>query len=221
MMISMRRPLSLCTSAALAAVLVAACGSPSYHYVKNSADNTYFKVPASWRQIDQKTLVEALGAESSTGGEPTSWMVAFDASDNPSPTHLIERDTNVPIVYATVRRLAPEQRGQVSFDSLRDVLLPVTSAARADQTPQTSIFTDFGLLDETVLTPGSGIRGVHAVFTYRVQGGPPQTFDQTSYVNDDASKVYVLLVRCSATCYEQRREEIQDVVSSFTVREGR
>lgn len=217
---SARRALSLGVAGALASMVIA-CGSPSYTYVKNSADKTYFKVPASWRPIDQKTLAEALGADQTSTGQPAAWMVAYDASENPSPTHLIERDTDVPIVYATVRRLPPQQRGQVSFDSLRDLLLPVTSAARANQTPQTSIFTDFGLIDEQVLTPGSGIRGVHAVFRYRVQGGPPQTFDQTSYVNDDASKVYVLLVRCSAECYEQRRDEIEDVVSSFTVREDR
>jgi hypothetical protein len=208
------------TLVALTALLTA-CGSPSYTYVENSADNTYFKVPASWRPIDQQTLAKALGGGESTSGEPTTWMVAYDAAQNPSPSHLIEQNTDEPIVYATVRRLPPQQRGQVSFDSLRDLLLPVTPAARAEQNPQTAVFTDFGLVEETVLTPGKGIRGVHAVFRYRVQGGPPQMFDQTSYVNDDASKVYVMLVRCSAECYEQRREEIQDVVSSFTVQEDR
>jgi hypothetical protein len=218
-----RRGLPTWVAAVLAglAALLAACGAPSYTYVKNSADNTYFKVPTSWRPVDQQALAKALGAEESAGGESGAWMVAYDAAENPSPSHLIEPDTEEPIVYASVRRLPPQARGQVSFDTLRDLLLPVTSAARAGQNPQTSVFTDFRLVEESVLTPGNGIRGVHAVFHYRVQGGPPQTFDQTSYVNDDASKVYVLLVRCSAECYEQRRDEIQDVVSSFTVREAR
>jgi hypothetical protein len=45
-------------------------------------------------------------------------------------------------------------------------------------------------------------------------------FDQTVYVNDDASKLYMFFVRCSTECYEQRRQEIESVVSSFTVREG-
>jgi len=220
MTISAGRVLSLCVVGAVVAGLNA-CGTPAYTYVKNSADSTYFKVPSSWQAIDQQALQNALGGDQSTAnGEPASWMVAYDAADTPSPAHLVERDTGLPIVYATVRKLSPQMRGQVSFDSLRDMLLPVTSAARAGQTAQASIFTDFTLLDESVLTPGAGIRGVHEVFRYRVQGGPPQTFDQTSYVNDDASKVYVLLVRCSTECYEQRRDEIQDVVSSFTVREG-
>jgi hypothetical protein len=216
MTIFARHLLSLCL---LAAVAVASCGPPSYTYVTNSADGTYFKVPRSWHPIDQATLQKALGGDQA-GGDESAWMVAYDAADSPSPSHLVDADTGRPIVYATVRRLAPQVRGQVSLDTLRDMLLPVTSAARANRNPQTSVFTDFGLIDEQVLTPGSGIRGVHAVYRYRVQGGPPQTFDQTAYVNDDASKVYLLLVRCSATCYEQRRDEINDVVSSFTVREG-
>ena len=33
------------------------------------------------------------------------------------------------------------------------------------------------------------------------------------------SKVYVLLVRCSTTCYKDRHGEIANVVSSFTIRE--
>ena len=51
-------------------------------------------------------------------------------------------------------------------------------------------------------------------------GGPFQVFDQVAYLNDDASKLYVLLARCSMTCYEEQRAEIDRVVSSFTVLEG-
>jgi hypothetical protein len=50
--------------------------------------------------------------------------------------------------------------------------------------------------------------------------GPPQMIDQTAYLNDDASKLYMFFVRCSTECYEQRQKEIGNVVSSFTVRES-
>ena len=49
--------------------------------------------------------------------------------------------------------------------------------------------------------------------------GRSQVFDQIAYVNDDASKLYMFYVRCSTDCYEQRKQEIANVVSSFTVRE--
>ena len=65
----------------------------------------------------------------------------------------------------------------------------------------------------------TGCAGCTSVYRYRIHGGPAQVFDQTVYVNDDASKLYMFYVRCSAECYEQRQQEIANVVSSFTVRE--
>ena len=50
--------------------------------------------------------------------------------------------------------------------------------------------------------------------------GPPQVIDQTNYLNDDASKLYMFFVRCSSECYDQRKGEIDRAVSSFTVRES-
>ena len=83
----------------------------------------------------------------------------------------------------------------------------------------TSPFSEFALVADEVLTPGDGLRGVHSVYRYRVGGGPMQMIDQTAYLNDDASKLYMFYVRCSTECYEQRQQEIGNVVSSFTVRE--
>ncbi len=62
-----------------------------------------------------------------------------------------------------------------------------------------SRLSDFQLLLDEVLTPGHGVRGVHTVFGYRVDGGPPQVFDQIGYINDDASKVYVRSPAAPAT----------------------
>ena len=80
-------------------------------------------------------------------------------------------------------------------------------------------FSSFGLISDEVVTPADGLRGVHTVYRYRVQGGPAQVFDRTVYANDDASKLDVFSIRCSSECYERRRQEIGNVVSSFTVRE--
>jgi hypothetical protein len=33
--------------------------------------------------------------------------------------------------------------------------------------------------------------------------------------------VYLLLVRCSTACYDNHRDEISTVTSSFTIQEGR
>lgn len=61
---------------------------------------------------------------------------------------------------------------------------------------------------------------MHVVYQYRIAGGPFQVFDKTAFLNDDASKLYVFVARCSTECYAQRQPEIDRVVSSFTVLEG-
>jgi hypothetical protein len=166
----------------------AACGAPQYTYVKNTTHRTYFKVPASWRVIDEKALKQMSGATPApeSGG---GWAVAYDAAQDPSPAHLVGSNTTEPIV-------------------------------RAASSASGTSFSGFSLVSDAELTAPPGFRGVHEVFQYQVQGGPPQTFDQTVYVNKDASKVYALLLRCSNECYRARRAEVETVTASFTVKEG-
>jgi hypothetical protein len=76
------------------------------------------------------------------------------------------------------------------------------------------------LISDSVLTPESGLRGVHEVFQYKVEGGPLQTFDQTAYTNKDGSKVYLMLLRCSSACYQARHAELETVTGSFTIKES-
>ncbi len=54
------RAILLLSVAALVGLL-AGCGSPEYTYVTNSTDRTYLKVPASWQQIDDKAMNDAIG----------------------------------------------------------------------------------------------------------------------------------------------------------------
>jgi hypothetical protein len=214
-------------TAALAAVIVgcaalnaaSGCAAPDHTYVANSANRTYFKVPASWHEIDQKALQPAATGPSPTPVSSDEWVAAYDASNVPSPAHLVASDTPDPIVYVSVQPLSTEAGGQVSLDNLRDLVLPVTATARAAATSSSSTFRDFKLVSDSVLTPKSGLRGVHEVFQYRVEGGPLQTFDQTAYTNKEGSKVYVMLLRCSSTCYEARHPELESVTASFTIQE--
>ncbi len=93
------------------------------------------------------------------------------------------------------------------------------SPAARERSAEILGLTDFGLITDEVLTPGNGLRGVHVVYRYRMAGGPPQVIDKTVYLNDDASKVYSVLARCSTECFVKRSDEIHSVVSSFTIRE--
>ena len=202
----------------LAATLLAGCGAPRYTYVKNSADHMYVKIPASWHSIDQKDLDNAIGLDPAEDASSRGlWLQGYDAADTPSALHLFGASAPEPAVLVSVQQVPRASRGGLSLDGLRDFFFPVSPTARQNnQNPQ---LTGFGLLADDVLTPGDGVRGVHTVFRYSLGGGAPQMMDQTGYLNDDASKVYLLLVRCSTTCYKDRHGEIENVVSSFTIRE--
>ncbi len=206
----------------LASLLVAACGAPEYTYVTNSDDRTYVRIPTSWQAVDEAELATALGLDPSVpAADQGVWIEAYDAAAPPSAAHLLGPHTEVPAALVFVQDVPPQMRGQYSLDRLRDLFQPVSPTGRqqAGADPN-SLLSNFGLMADEVLTPVDGIRGVHVVYQYRVSGGPYQVFDKTALLNDDASKLYVFVARCSSECYGQRKEEIDRVVSSFTVLEG-
>ena len=205
----------------LVLAVLSACGAPEYTYVTNSQDRTYLRIPQSWRPIDERSLDEAIGLDPSDEQQRDGfWLVGYDADATPSADHLLGQHSAAPAVFIGVRDVPQVARGQISLDLLRDLFRPVSAAAREEAAMNpASPFTGFSLLTDEVLTPGDGLRGVHVVYRYRISGGPVQVFDQIAYVNDDASKLYMFYVRCSSDCYEQRKQEIANVVSSFTVRE--
>jgi hypothetical protein len=221
-MLSMAR-----VAAALAAVIVgcavlgaaSGCSAPDHTYVANRANKTYFKVPASWHEIDEGALKPTPTGASPTPDSDGEWVVAYDAAKAPSVAHLVASHTPEPMVYVSVRPVPTERGGQVSLDNLRDLVLPVTAPARKTATSASTTFSDFHLVSDSVLTPKSGLRGVHEVFQYRIGGGPLQTFDETAYTNKEGSKVYLMLLRCSSACYQARHAELETVTSSFTIQE--
>jgi hypothetical protein len=71
---------------------------------------------------------------------------------------------------------------------------------------------------DDVTTREGGLKGVHEVFHYTVNG-VVQTFDQTALATKDGSRVYILLVRCTRSCYAERHDEVASVVRSFIVSE--
>ncbi len=205
---------------ALVAALIG-CGAPEYTYVTNSTDRTYLRIPNTWRPIDERALDEAIGLDPTSDDiQDGFWLEGYDADAKPSPDHLFGQHSAAPAVFIGVRAVPEPARGQISLDLLRDLFRPVSAAARQEESMNpASSFTNFELMEDQVLTPGDGLRGVHVVYRYRIGGGPVQVFDQIAYVNDDASKLYMFYVRCSTECYQQRKQEIAGVVASFTVQE--
>lgn len=218
---SRRRRASLVGGLLAVIALMSACAGPQYTYVTNSNDHTYLKVPNSWRPIDSKAIDDALGLDSTVKDSARGlWIEGYDADAAPSPDHLFGAQATSPATLIGVQAVPQSARGSYSLDKLRDLFYPVSPAGQQQAAADpTSSVGDVTVLDDEVLTPGTGVRGVHTVFRYRVAGGPLQVMDQTLYLNDDASKLFLFFVRCSTECYQQRQKEITSVVSSFTVRE--
>lgn len=222
MVIVGRRRALAAVAAALCGALLAGCGAPEFTYVTNSADRTYVKIPAGWKAVDQRQLDDAFGLDPAVPAADLGiWHVGYDADPVPATDHLVGWTATSPAAFVAVRQIPQSQRGRLSFDELRDMFFPVSPTARqqlAINPMAAGGLGDFALFADDVLTPGAGLRGVHTVFRYRLGAAPPQMIDQTIYLNDDASRVYMFFVRCTTTCYMDRKDEIATVVSSFTVR---
>ena len=218
---SWRRRTSIWGGVLAVVVLLAGCAGPQYTYVTNSTDHTYLKVPVTWRPIDQKAIDDALGLDTTVADSQRGlWLAGYDADSTPSPDHLFGAEAAAPATLIGVQDVPESARGSYSLDKLRDLFYPVSPQGQQQAAADpTSAASDITVMSDDVLTPGNGVRGVHTVFRYRVANGPLQVMDQTLYLNDDASKLYLFFVRCSTECYQQRQKEITSVVSSFTVRE--
>lgn len=214
--------------AALAALLTAValvlggCGAPEFDYVKNADDGVYFKVPHGWQRIEHEAMDWMLSGEdpdsvAAAARRERIWSVGYDASVVPQPLHLFLGTGDQPFVYAMVRRLSENELNAVSLNGARDLLLPVTESARAENA-QNAVFQGFELVSDEILPAEGSVRGVRSVFNYSPGGGSLQTFDQTVYVDDAGRRLYQFILRCSASCYRERAAELDVLVQSFTVR---
>jgi hypothetical protein len=195
---------------------VAGCLAPQYTYVSDSADKAYFKVPPSWHQVNESSLQSTEGPTTQEGSY--LWSEAYDASTTPSVAHIFSA-TAEPVAYSSVLSLSSAERNDISFNSMRDLLLPVTQAARSAAASAHETLSGFTSLSDQVITDSSNNRGIHEVFEYTFEG-TPETFDLTVMTNAATTKLYFLLVQCSTTCFANNYQEISNVVNSFTLGGG-
>ncbi|MFD0742953.1 hypothetical protein ACFQ1L_15010 [Phytohabitans flavus] len=180
-------------------------------------------MPSSWGKVDQEALDEfAVGVDPDSATaqlrERLMWTVAYDAADEPSVSHVAApMPFAEPAVWAKVERLLPEVSSSISLDVLRDLLLPVTEDRREAAAQANALFPGFELLRDDVIVPEKGLHGVRVVYNYQFLERST-TFDLTALVNDDASLLYMLLIRCAAKCYTERADELDGIATSFTVR---
>ena len=199
--------------ALLLGVTVTGCGAPQYTYVANSSESTYFKVPHGWHQISPSSLGKAM--QQDLGGA-AGWSVAYEAGSDPTANDFLSFADSKPFVFAEIGSLTATESESLSYDALKDFLLPVTSTARQSE-PTGYPLTSFAQIRDQMLTPGDGVHGVRETFDYTLSGAA-DTFDEVALTNADQNTIYFLLLHCTTSCYNSDQTEINQVMSSFTVR---
>jgi hypothetical protein len=200
---------------------LAACAAPSYTYAADISDNAFFKVPASWQEVNTQALASVQAAQLSKSaagppGGPFAWSRAYSATPHPSVSELLT-GSQTPVVYASVQDLNTSLRAALSFDYMRDLLFPVTPQARQAASADGATLTGFDLVFSTTITTKDGMRGINELYEYDI-GGVPDAFDQTVLTNSSTTKLYLLLVQCYQSCFTSHEAQIRTVVDSFTVR---
>ena len=201
--------------ALLLGVTVSGCAAPQYTYVANSGASTYFKVPNGWHKISDSSLADVLKQE--TGSSGGGWSVAYEAGRSPTAKDFLDFGAAQPFVFAEVGVLSSTASGALSYDTLRDFFLPVTSATRQEYDAEGFPFTDFQQIRDQVLTLAQGVHGVRETFDY-TDSGQADTFDEIALTNADQTEVYLLVLHCTTGCYSADQTQINDVMTSFTIR---
>ena len=209
-----RAPCSALALVAAGAVVLAACGSPRYHYVKSTSDNTFMRVPRDWTIYDEDQLLQSSeeSPESKEQFKQLSWSVAFDASPKPSLDHILTVSDH-PTGLAQVRRLLPGQRDTFSLSDLRSVLLrfdPLSNEAQLEG--------EVEVLESRDVQRG-GLNGSELLLNLKTEDGALVKWRQIALIDSAVSKVHVLAVSCDAECYEANESVIDSIIDSWKVTE--
>ena len=204
----------VCLAAVLVVMgtLVSACGAPSYRFTSNDADDLVFKIPRSWNLVKSGVPAQQDGTPAPAG----TWSAIYDGSSPPDAGHLGSAHTTAPVAWLRTFAVTKEEGQSVTEDALRDLLLPVTPQGRLAALSSGLRGDGFRLIRSETLTSRTAT-GVHVVFTYDFGGGT-ETFDKVAMLDRRLTRLHVLLVQCSAACYDRQSRVIADSISSFTVR---
>lgn len=203
--------------AILVGVSVSGCAAPQYADVSDPSQALRFEIPRGWHQISSPSLVSELKTDGVYAAG--AWEVAYEAGPRPAAADFLSFGNTQPFVFAETSTLTAAATAEMSYNTLRDFLFPVTATARKNQSSQTGYpLTGFRHLRDQVLKPGNGVHGVRETFDYTFKGtGQAATFDEIVLTNAQQTHVYFLVLHCTTRCYSADQTQINDVMSSFTV----
>ena len=203
--------------AAGCSLLLSGCAEPTQKYASDNKDGVYFAVPNSWKLIDAKALHAQESLSTASGAAERLTEVHWQAAYTPDAKFKVSDVLDLiapsrPLVYVRVRSLTAYEIQRVSYNDLRNLIVPITSweDGSASSIPVFNVLTD----EEDVQ---KGSRGIHTVFNF-VNLGVSQTLDQTGLLSNDHRTLIMFVVRCTTKCYDKETTAIKKVVASFTNR---
>lgn len=211
----MKRSLPLLISLALA-ISLSACGESSKLYPASKSEGVFFSVPKTWDEISSASLNkyerETAGTEGESRQALVKWQIAYSTNSKLKVSEVFDLTApKEPLAFARVRDLEGTEINSVSYNSLRDVIVPITSLMNGDDPSA----PDFEILaDQEVVEKGA--RGVQTIYSFSIDG-VKQTINQTALVSNDRTTMYIFVVRCESKCYDKNEKKIDEIVGSFTV----
>ena len=200
-------------------LLLTGCFSSSYSYGESKSTGTYFRVPHDWHEITQSALTKVESASSdATVQERLSllrWADAYAQSPATTPSEVLSNKVvlDTPIAFAQVRYLNGTEINEASYNTLRDLVLPITHWADGSVTGP----ADLNIIDDAEVIQ-KGASGMHTRISFTGSSKVSEIFDQTALLSLDRRSIHVLIVRCSSSCFTKNASTLEKIVKSFTVR---
>ena len=215
----MRRPVIALLGIALVLGLTG-CGESSKLYPASKSEGVFFSVPTNWKALSTASLnkyeKESTEPEAAARQALVKWQIAYTTNKKLKVSEVFNLTApSKPLAFARVRDLESSEINSVSYNTLRDVIVPVTQIIEGDDPSA----PDFQILvDQEVVQKGA--RGVQTVYSFSIDD-KEQTINQTSLMSNDRTTMYIFVVRCTTECYAKNKKKIEEIVSSFTVEGAR
>lgn len=200
------------TSVLLVIVLTGtSCSSDGFTYVENEAEGLYFKVPDHWVVSESTSVVESPRAEldrvidsledPSLPQQPEPWRVSIDGSETVAPGLS---------VVAQVIPIGSDLRDSVSIGWMKSLASESIGFSEEQQAELVDVIYDEDLVH-------GDLSGNRIIIDWTTEAGVQWTKDQLLFVDPAVTRLYGLVIVCDARCYRTNFDDIETVMSSFTV----
>jgi hypothetical protein len=202
----------------LVAVALSGCLNSGYTYFSHTnPDKTdlYFKIPSSWTTYTNSQLIQSVNGKLSNAQisqiAGAQWLVAFTGRH-----HATAKDAGIignyyPGGYTFAQQLSTNNRDSLSLSAMRAEILGVD--------PLTAGSSAYNVLSYNEFTRPGGIRGSKMVVNIGTPGSVILTYGQVVEVDPQTNWIFAVGVGCRASCWGPNQGVINQVLSTWQVKE--